>query len=368
VRIRKRYFVLLLPLLLSVPARAEKVTIDDDTFFTIGALIQPQLTVTEEAAPNGDVGTDFFLRRARLLLTGQFDPNIGFIFITDQANFGRNGDFTPDVIVQDALGWYKFGPELTVSAGFMLLPFTRHGIQSAGALNLIDYRIPNFKFLATGAAFRDMGVEVRGLLVQDRIWYRAGIFSGIAGSTTDEGDEINPSDVPRATGMLRFNLLGKDDAYAPPGITFGTTPLVSFGVGIDWQNDAFGDGSDARYLAMAGDVFIDYPLSADQEVTAQATVIRYDGYLAASGPDEALSFFVEGGYRYLWFQPVVALEYFNGDAPGSEITNIRVGLNFWIAKSAYNVKAEVLIPNNEEVDGVTAPENLVGTVQAQVQF
>ena len=28
------------------------------------------------------------------MLTGQFDPNIGFIFVTDQANWGRNGDYT----------------------------------------------------------------------------------------------------------------------------------------------------------------------------------------------------------------------------------------------------------------------------------
>ncbi len=61
-------------------------------------------------------------------------------------------------------------------------------------------------------------------------------------------------------------------------------------------------------------------------------MIRYDSYLAASGPDEALSFFVEGGCRYMWFQPVVALEYFNGDAAGSGITS-SLGLNFWIAKA-----------------------------------
>ena len=34
----------------------------------------------------------------------------------------------------------------------------------------------------------------------------------------------------------------------------------------------------------------------------------------------------------------------------------------------FNIKAEVTIPNNEEVDGVTAPENLLGILQIQLGF
>lgn len=356
-------------LVLAMPARAgaEKVTIDEDTFFNIGTLIQPQFTLTENAAPDGGVGMDFYLRRARIVLTGQFDPHILFLFVTDQPNWGRNGDFASSAfIVQDAAAIYKVGPQLTISAGFILLPFTRHGLQGAGALNTVDYRAAVIRFPPTGRAFRDMGVELRGLVARDRIYYRAGIFSGM--NATDANPGINPGDAPRLTGMLRFNILGKEDAYALPGISFGTDPLVSVGVGFDWQRDAFGNNSEARYLALAGDVFLDYPLPGDQELAAQATVIRYDRYLAGAGPDEAIGFLVEGGYRFMKIEPVAALEYFNGEAPGSKVINIKVGLNYWFAKHNYNLKAELTIPNNEAVDGVTPPENLLGILQAQVSF
>jgi hypothetical protein len=372
-RIPARYFVLLLPLVFAGPAQAEKITIDEDTNLSVGVLIQPQFTVTEEASPSGDIGTDFFIRRARFLFTGQYNENISFIFVTDQANWGKNGNFaTPEFIVQDAAAVDKVGDPLTISAGFILLPFTRHGVQSAGALNLIDYRLANIKFPPTGAAFRDMGVEARGLLAADRFFYRVGIFSGIAGTAVDDV-EINPSDAPRLTGMLRFNILGKENVYAPPSIGFVTDPVVSVGVGADWQNEAFGDDSDARYLGLAGDVFIDYPLPGDQEFAAQATVIRYDSYLAGvapdTQPDQGTSFFVEAGYRIQKIEPVAAVEYFKGDLEGTEILNLRFGLNYFIAKNNFNVKAEVLVPNNEEVDGVpAAPENIVGTLQTQVVF
>lgn len=359
-----------LVLLVPVVARAEKITIDDDTFVNVGLLIQPQLTVTEDAAPDGGVGTDFFLRRARFIVTGQYDPHINFVFITDQANWGKNGDFTTQFIVQDAIAAYKLGPELTVSAGFMLLPFLRNNYQSAGALNLVDYRAGVIKFPPTGRAFRDMGVELRGLLAQDRIYYRGGVFSGIAGTpgATPEDPDINPADAPRFTGTVRFNILGKDEAYAPAAISFGTDPLFSVGVAVDWQEKAFGEESDTRYLGLSADVFVDYPLPGDQEIAAQAGILRYDNYLSPAGPDEALAFFVEGGYRIAQIEPVAGLEYFDGDVPGTKVLSVKLGLNWWISKHTYNIKAEVTIPNNEEVDGVTAPENLLGILQAQLAF
>ena len=48
---RRALLLELLSCAVAVPVRAEKVTIDDDTFFNIGALLQPQFTVTENGAP-----------------------------------------------------------------------------------------------------------------------------------------------------------------------------------------------------------------------------------------------------------------------------------------------------------------------------
>ena len=346
-------------------AHAEKFTIDDDTFYTLGVLAQPQLTFTEEGSPDGGLATDFFLRRGRILVTGQLDPHIGFIFVTDQANYGKGGDYSTQFFIQDAIASYKVGPELQVSAGFMLLPFIRNDYQSAGSLHAIDFRAGVIKFLPTGKAFRDMGAEVRGLLVQDRIYYRAGVFSGMPGKAAmGEMEAVNESDSPRLTGNLRYNILGKEEGYAFPGIYFDKT-VVNVGVGVDWQDKAL-TGTPTRYLALAVDAFADVPLNADREVLAQGAVIKYD---AAGTGDEAFAWYLEGGFRWKMIEPVVSFEYFNGHVSGTKVMTTRVGLNYWVSKHAFNVKAEVAIPNLEEVEGRPAPaENLVGTVQTQVSF
>jgi hypothetical protein len=368
---RHRLFLVLLLLAVATPAHAEKFTIDDDTFYTLGFLGQPQFTVTQDSAPGGGVATDFFLRRGRLVLTGQIDPHIGFIFITDQANYGKAGDFTTQFFIQDALASYKFGPQATISAGFMLLPFTRNDYQSAGALNTIDFRTPVLKFLPTGKAFRDMGVEVRGLLAGDRVYYRGGVFSGISGkAASDTAEEVNTDDSPRLTGNLRYNIFGKEEAYANPGIYFAKDPIVNVGVGADWQHEALGSTGKTQYLALAVDVFADIPLNDDMEVVAQAAVLLYDHAAVGATRDDGTAFFVEAGFRYQMIEPVVAFEYFNGDIDGSQVTTTRLGLNWWISKHVYNVKFELAIPNTEKAAGATTdpPDNLIGTVQTQVSF
>lgn len=350
------------------PAGAEKITVDDDTSFTVGALIQPQLTVTEDAAPDGGAGTDFFVRRARFLFTGWFDSHIGFLFQVDQGNWGKNGDFTaPRFGLLDAAAIYKFGPELTLTAGSILLPFLRIAYQGAGSLNTLDFPVSVIKLAPTGVAFRDVGIEARGLLAGERLYYRAGVFSGVAGepddpATPDVDEEVNPSDLPRLTGTVRFNIAGKEDVYAPPSLLFAEAPVISVGVAADWQKEALGTGDDGRYLALAADVFADVPLSADLELSGQAAVIRYDNYLAGSS---ATAFYVEGGVRIGKIQPVGAFELFDGEAEGTRTTNIKLGLNYWIAKYNYNLKGEVVIPDQE---GAGDGPPVFGTLQAQAVF
>lgn len=361
-----------LTILISTRAHAEKIQLGDDKFLNVSLLIQPQFVAAEGAAPNGDVGTDLFLRRGRLILSGQYDPRISFVFITDQPNWGRNGDFSSAFIIQDALASFKVAPELTISAGFLLLPFLRNNIVSAGALNTVDFRIPVIRFPA-GRAFRDAGVEVHGLLADERIYYRAGIFNGVAGRpATMTTPELNARDAPRFTGMVRYNIMGKDDAYAFPGIYFATSPVINVGIGADLQSHAIAPGptpGSTRYLGLALDAFVEYPFDADNELIAEGAIIRYDQYAAAAGPDNAIAFYVQAGYRFGMVEPVASVEYFNGDLPGSGATTYRVGLNYWLAKHTYNVKAELAIPRNEQVAGAPAVQNnLAGTVQAQLVF
>jgi hypothetical protein len=358
---------------IAVPAHAEKITVDEDTFFTIGVLAQPQLQITENAAPGGDFASDIFLRRGRLVLTGWFDAHIGFVFVTDQANYGKGGDYTTQFFIQDALAIYKFGPELSISAGMQLLPFVRNDYQSAGGLNAIDFRAGTIKFpAAAGKNFRDMGIVVSGLLAAEKVYYRAGVFSGVQGKKASDTvpEAVNEDDAPRLTANVRYNLLGKEEGYAFSGIYFAKDPIVNVGVGVDWQDGALGSTGKKQYLALSVDAFADYPLSEEMEILFQAGFMHYGHYATASGArDDANAVYAEAGVRYQLVEPLVAVDYFNGDLPGTQVTTIRVGLNWWISKHNFNVKTELAIPSTESVEGQPEPADpLVGTVQTQIVF
>ncbi len=351
-------------------ARAEKITIDDDTFFNIGVLIQPQLLLGQKAAPDGGWTSDLFIRRGRLILSGQVDAHIGFVFITDEANYGKANDLAAQFFIQDALAYYKFGPELTVDAGFMLLPFVRNNYVSAGGLHTIDFHTPVIKF-PFNRAFRDFGVEARGLLLEDKIYYRAGVFNGVASRAGVDMPpappvaELNGSDVPRVTGTVRYNIAGKEDAYAFPGIYFAKDPIISVGVGFDWQHESY--GRDTDHVGLNADVFADYPIDADNELVAAAAFLHYNDYLSAGGPESANAFFVEAGYRIQMIEPIVSFENFKGDKTLRQST-LRLGLNWWISQHKYNLKAEVAVPFNEAPAGMDAKHDVTATVQSQVSF
>jgi hypothetical protein len=366
-----RLSVIALMIALPSVAFADRIDLGDDRWINVGALIQPQFVLAQRGAPDGGVSSDMFLRRGRILLAGQFDSAISFVFDTDEPNWGKGGDYSSTFLIQDALASYTVAPGLTISAGFMLVPFLRNNIESANALNTVDFRTAVIRF-PTAHAFRDAGAELRGLLVGDRIYYRVGVFNGIAGrAATMTTEAVNATDAPRLTGMIRYNIKGKDDAYALPGIYFGTEPVISVGVGADLQNNAIGTVStpSPRYLAYAADAFVDIPFDANNELVAEGAAIRYDHYPAGMVPDTAFAFYAQAGYRIFAIEPVASVEYFNGRLPGSKITNYRFGIDYWVRKHTYNVKAELTIPRQEQVAGAAIVENnLTGILQAQLAF
>jgi hypothetical protein len=138
------------------------IVIDDNTNVTLSALLQPQAAVAQNAAPDGSPGTDFFLRRARLIVGGQLGKVVSFFVDTEQANLGKDGNWETSVFVQDAFLSLAPTDSLTIDAGMMLIPFTRHGLQSAASLNGIDYHSKLILFPAGGnRIWRDAGVQVR---------------------------------------------------------------------------------------------------------------------------------------------------------------------------------------------------------------
>jgi hypothetical protein len=127
-----RLSVFILVLGLAVPAFAEKIYESGEKTLNIGLLMQSWMTVTQKGAQNkDDWGTDFYLRRARLIVNGTLTKDIAFFFETDQANFGKGGAWDQPMFVQDAFATFRFADEFMLDAGMIILPFSHQGVQGA---------------------------------------------------------------------------------------------------------------------------------------------------------------------------------------------------------------------------------------------
>jgi hypothetical protein len=95
------------------------------------------------------------------------------------------------------------------------------------------------------------------------------------------------------------------------GIYFSPTPLVSVGVGADWQSHSVYklDGERGDYFAFSADVFVEYPFSADDEIIAKANFFNYaEGTSTIGGsnlPAGGVAYFGELGFRHAWIEPIV---------------------------------------------------------------
>ena len=102
---------------------------DGDTSIKIGALVQTRAEVSAHGAPDGSAAADFYLRRMRLMLYGTVHPQVHFFIETDNPNFGRSGDWSGGMFIQDA--WVEWAPHraLQLDAGLLLVPLSQPWLQ-----------------------------------------------------------------------------------------------------------------------------------------------------------------------------------------------------------------------------------------------
>ena len=113
----------------------------------VSVLVQPWTQLSKDGAPAGGMGTDFFLRRTRLLVFGNVTERVSFFVDTDQPNLGRDGNWNPAFYIQDAFISVKLTDNpLFIDAGMILAPFSHHSLQGAVALNTVDYHASLVRF------------------------------------------------------------------------------------------------------------------------------------------------------------------------------------------------------------------------------
>lgn len=345
-----------------------KVAGDDTTWLKLGGLLQTQGTFTKDAAPSGeDVGTEFFVRRMRLMVYGQLNDKINFFVETDNPNFGKNGNFDVNMFIQDAYVEVNLHEALQIDIGMLLLPFSHHGMQGATSLLSMDYHSALMKYPSDSSkVWRDYGLMLRGMISK---WfeYRLGIYNGVHGDASltssadgtwvSQTDPRNSRDLPRITGRLTFNIL---DAEGGPGVggmfydglyiedseggIVSQKKVLSIGGSVDWQhnlNVEFAptpttgtvESPEVRaiaktedYFAVAGDLFWDIPIGERKIMSLNGQAGFY--YFNHGDRSQGLSYYdvtgngsmftgygiaAELGFRYDFIEPLIAFDWFQSE-------------------------------------------------------
>ena len=174
--------------------------------------------------------------------------------------------------------WKAYEDMLKFDAGYMLTPGAHNALQGAGTLLGVDYFINSFhtrtcSMLAVAPVGRDAGFEVRGLLLDNHIEYRAGLFQGSAqaGSTAAVPPRYDwrgrlAKHVPLRGPHSRSTSWTLRPASFTPVRTWARRRSLSVGGALDMQSD---------YQHWAVDGFLDMPVGPGT-LTAQVNFSKWN--------------------------------------------------------------------------------------------
>src|SRR5262245_52953327 len=252
-------------------------------------------------------------------------------------------------------------------AGLMLLPSNHHNALTSGSRyatvnNFATYFSPNSQ-----RGVRDVGFGIRGLLLDDRIYYRAGVYNGVqtrptvtAGTPPVTTQGINPGDAPRVAGQLRFNIAGKEDGYSFCQVCFAKSPIVSVGVGADFQANAVRNTAPVgpnppnapTALGMGSftngfvDFFADIPFNENLELSIDVAANKI--WAGDGAPQSGLAIQGMASIRIGVIGPYAQVEWFNSDAAyvgrgnlAGDLTTYRGGLSWYVLQHTYKISAEI---------------------------
>jgi hypothetical protein len=244
--------------------------------------------------------------------------------------------------VQDAFGTFKAVEDsLKIDMGYMLPPSTHNADQGAGTLYGWDYFANSFRnsnsFNSSGAPVgRDAGVQLRGLVLDNHLEYRAGLFQGRRNTASADG-RVGDRNFFRFAARLQVNLLDPETGFFYAGSYLGTKRVLSLGAAVDLQGG---------YVHWGADAFADMPLGAGV-LTAQVNLAHYNGkdFIVAGGISTPLAnqtaLMGEAGYLFdaANLSPIVRFERQWNDTANTHETRVGGGLAFWPYGHAFNLKA-----------------------------
>ncbi|MDN5286692.1 MAG: hypothetical protein JWR38_2966 [Mucilaginibacter sp.] len=203
----------------------------------------------------------FTLYRARVLVGGQLSRKGSFFLETDLSSAigGPNADGTKNVkvapIILDAQYQYNFSNAFQLIAGQQLVSDNRNGLQGAAALMANDFSYFQYPYNLfansplQGNFGRDLGVNARGFIFNNKFEYRVGVFTG---------RNVDGKGPLRYVGRFAYNFLDTEKDYYYAGTNLGKGKTLTWGAGFDTQ---------ASYYNFSTDVFLDEPVSKTGSIT-----------------------------------------------------------------------------------------------------
>jgi len=292
---------------------------------------------------NDDYTQNLFLRRFALLIGGTVLHDLEYFIDTDFADLLKapTGDQSlkngPGIQTKDAYVTLRaIGDQLKIDGGLMLPAGTHNFLQGGGSIYGWDFFLNTFRY---GNAFgstnnpygRDVGLQLRGLLFNSLLEYRAGIFQGKRNAPGTGAASRNSF---RYAGRVQLNLLDPETNYFYSGTYLGTKKVLSFGASADFQH-----ADEGSYRALGVDGLLDLPVGPGA-VTAQVDFLFRNGGSRVQIPSQK-AFMAEAGYRFdaIRLSPIARFERRWGSTGAAPETDVGGGLAFWAAGHTTNLKA-----------------------------
>jgi len=282
-------------------AAGPTLRVGDESYVTLTYALQAwaQNRDFTSATDSGD-STDFFLRRNRISLFGQYNDYVGFYVQVDAASDSRNGVDDKSIFYRDAYITLDYTDAARFIVGRVKNTFTRENLEGCLEPLTLD-RAEVIAYTPFGGS-RDTGVVVWGNLADGLFQYRFMMADG------REGDGV-VKDSMRMTGRVHVSLWDPETEYGYLGTYLGTKKVLTIGASYDYQPDvAYSDfvmkTGASDYSAWTGDIFMEYP-SALGTWTFSGAYMDYslDDALSGPSPDPTLpangeleAYYAKAGY------------------------------------------------------------------------
>ncbi len=273
------------------------------------------------------------IQRMRVLFDAKLSDK-DYIFVETEINaaLGTGGDKAASIRILDAQYDHKFNDAFTLSAGKILVAYNRNNLQGAATLLANDFGTFQCEWNGVLAcdAGRDIGVNLGGGFLENKLRYSIGAFMGSTFTDAD-GDSYLNSPL-RFVGRLQYSFYDCDK-YA--GTNLGEGKTFTIGGGFDTQGEYVGGGVDA---------YLDMPVGKLGSLTANVAYSSMTGgsasekyYVAIPSKDV---YFAELGYYFkdVKLQPWVKYELMSERNGGMDDTVYGGGLSYYFNGYNTNVK------------------------------